>query len=64
MKRTDRHVLEEKLTPLILDIEEESDDKDNIHEADEDDNDHATIHWDIHDKLRSPMLDFPPSEPT
>ena len=39
-----RHILEEQITPVILDIEEEPKHQHHVHQADEDDDDHAGVH--------------------
>ena len=39
-----RHVLEKQLTPVILHVEEKAKHKDYVHQADEDDHHHATVH--------------------
>ena len=39
-----RHILEEKVTPVILDIEEKARDQHQVAQADEDDHHHATVH--------------------
>ena len=38
-----REVFEEKVTPLVLDIEEEPEDQDHVHHGDHDDNNHAAV---------------------
>ena len=38
-----REVFEEKITPIVLDIEEEAKDEDHVHEADEDDHHHPRV---------------------
>ena len=38
------HILEEEITPLILVIEEEPQHKHHVHQADEDDDEHARVH--------------------
>ena len=40
-QNTFREVLEEKITPVIFDIEEHAEDDGEVHEADEDDHHHA-----------------------
>ena len=42
---TDRIVLEEEIAPVILDIEEETKDQGEIHEADEDHHNHPTVQF-------------------
>jgi hypothetical protein len=39
-----RHILEQKVTPIILDIEEETKDQHQVAQADEDDHHHAPVH--------------------
>ena len=36
-------VLEEEITPVILDVEEKTEDKNHVHEADEDDHNHPSV---------------------
>ena len=38
-----REVFEEKITPIVLDIEEEAKDEHHVHEADEDDDHHPRV---------------------
>ena len=38
-----RHILEQKITPIILDIEEEAKDQHQVAQADEDDHHHAAV---------------------
>ena len=39
-----RHVLEEKVTPIILDIEQQAEDQHQVSQANEDDHHHAAVH--------------------
>ena len=48
---SDRHILEERITPVILDIEQHSKDQRHVHHADEDDHNHPTVHY--HHKVNS-----------
>ena len=45
-----REVLEQKIAPVILDVEEESKDKDDVHQRDGDDNNQASVHRHPHMK--------------
>ena len=38
-----RHILEEQIAPVILNIEEEAKHQHHVHQGDEDDNDHAGV---------------------
>ena len=40
---TDRHIFEQKVAPLILDVEEEAEDQCDVHDADEEDNNHPRV---------------------
>ena len=40
---TFRKVLEEQITPVVLDVEEHAEDDGEVHEADEDDHHHARV---------------------
>ena len=43
MISTNREVFEEQIAPVVLDIEEEAEDEDHVHEADEDDHHHPRV---------------------
>ena len=43
MISTHREVFEEEIAPVVLDIEEEAEDEDHVHEADEDDHHHPRV---------------------
>ena len=38
-----RHILKQKIAPLILDVEEEPEDESDVHDADEEDHDHPGV---------------------
>lgn len=38
-----RHIFEEQVAPLILDVEEEAEDEHHVHQADEDDHHHPRV---------------------
>ena len=40
---THREILEEQITPVVLDVEEHAEDDGEVHEADEDDDHHARV---------------------
>ena len=40
---TDRHIFEEKVAPFILHVEEEAEDQCDVHDADEEDNNHSRV---------------------
>ena len=40
---TDRHIFEEKVAPLILDVEEKAEDQGDVHDAYEEDNNHPRV---------------------
>ena len=40
---TDRHIFEQKVAPFILNVEEETEDQCDVHDADEEDNNHPGI---------------------
>ena len=40
---TDRHIFEEKVTPFVLNIEEETEYQCDVHDADEEDNYHSAV---------------------
>ena len=48
-RKTHRHILVQKVTPLVSHIEEKDEDNGEVHHADEDDDDHASVHRDPHD---------------
>ena len=43
---TDRHIFEEKVAPFILNIEEEAEHQCDVHDADEEDNNHSGVNRD------------------
>ena len=40
---TDRHIFEQKVAPFILNVEEETEDQCDVHDADEEDNNHSGV---------------------
>ena len=50
MLSSDRHVPEEQVTPVILDKEEQSDDKQEVAEADENHYNHPGVNWKLEQK--------------
>ena len=40
---THRHIFEQKVAPLILNVEEEAEDQCDVHDADEEDNNHSRV---------------------
>ena len=52
-----RHILKEKVTPIVLDIKQEAKDQHQVAQADEDDHHHASVH---RAPVHSPSHALPP----